>query len=1503
MEQDKKINTKKKTIKALKVSGKVLLGLLLFVYVLVALLNTTAVQSITAAKVADYFSKQWKTKFSIGALSVTPFINCGLKDVYLEDTCGNVLLKTSYLEANLLRMPTTKKLVVRNVVIENSQCNLIKENHKMNFQFIIDYFKSNKPKKKKPKKPPFVIEVRDLKMKNMDFMLLNKDSDRPIVKNMFAPNKIVCKNINLHFKDISIIKDSINVEMKELSTKERCGLELKEMSGKFVVSSKGIEAKDAKIKTQSSNLAFDAKMKTTTWKTYKYFIDSVYCKINMKKGSVAGMKDACYWTPKVSNCTQKIALNFKGEGWISNMRVKDMDIRSNNTRILAYGNIVGLPYIKNTYFNIVIKDVSCSYNDFISQRLGTILSKVHLPKIIERLGEVELSGKFKGMINNFATNLLVSCQEGELNINAKGLTPNNSNLTTYSGEINSTRIDIGSLINNSMLGGTTLMADFSVCGNSMNDLKGELKGNLNDFFFKGNNYNAVTVNGQVNGKEVNANLKVNDNYINMDLDGKVGFNGNLAFDVEAKIKNANLHKMNIVSFADTNALISANVRAKSSDFNIKKLNLNANLENIKITTQEKDININGIDVEAKSDGERSTYIINSDILDLNVDGDYTVETLGKDFSYIVSTYLPDFSNIMGEKNKALNEKSKVKIKENKAKENYVIASNLNFTSKIKNISILKTLFNVDILLNKDVQIQGKINKDDILSCTLDLPKATINKKEIEGGNLNVKVVNKSLDIGVEANKLILGDSIGLKQLALAATLDSTDCNLLAKFNDMYQDSTNGRIEFESYIGENGLQGNFKDTYFNFLGHQIKINSNHMISIENKKITLMNFTLMQEKGKAVFDGTISDNYNDILTCDFSDVDLTSFNPLLQKAGLSLQGTLNKDIVFRNLMKNPTFTSNLEADDLTINDVYIGQAWFNVDNAISSDVFNTNIKFLYKTDKQETVPLQVVGKIYPYQEKDKLDLTLKMKDFNLSILKTYLASIASDIGGTLSCDNIKITGDFKNPDIVGVLHSHNASMKINLLNTKYYFTDNIYINNNNFSLKNFILKDAQNNKITVNGNISHHNFQNFDINLKAIADKIKILDTKSDNGQMYYGTAYASAVVDIVGDSNMININTTAKTEKGTSLTIPVSSKTTATENNFINFVAQNDTNLAKDTYTQTNKKGDKSLGYNISIDLNVNPNAQLYIPMNYTQLKGDLEAAGNGDLKIEMNSNGKFSMVGTVAIDNGSFKFNIMDLLERTFILEKGGTLTWNGEPANGVLDVTAIYKTKASLASVLGESYSKPVDVESIIKLTGDMTNPQPKFDIDLPNTDSKTVDQLFMNIDKTDEKVMLEQTASLLLTNQFYYSQGGYENTALQSGVTSSVMELAFGQLSGILTNMIKIVDVNVTYTSIGSQAMTDQVGLNVSRKFGKLEVDLNSAFGGNSTTYTNETSNIIGDMSAKYKFTDNLNLEFFNRSNANDFTKYNISPYTQGVRAVYKKEYDSLKDIIKRKNKKAKN
>ncbi|MDD2489532.1 MAG: hypothetical protein PHD62_08710, partial [Bacteroidales bacterium] len=58
---------------------------------------------------------------------------------------------------------------------------------------------------------------------------------------------------------------------------------------------------------------------------------------------------------------------------------------------------------------------------------------------------------------------------------------------------------------------------------------------------------------------------------------------------------------------------------------------------------------------------------------------------------------------------------------------------------------------------------------------------------------------------------------------------------------------------------------------------------------------------------------------------------------------------------------------------------------------------------------------------------------------------------------------------------------------------------------------------------------------------------------------------------------------------------------------------------------------------------------------------------------------------------------------------------------------------------------------------------------------------------------------------------------------------------------------------------------------------------------------SSFIGDINVEYKITDNFRLKAFNKSNADDFTKYNITPYTQGVGITYKKEYEHFSDIFK--------
>ena len=94
----------------------------------------------------------------------------------------------------------------------------------------------------------------------------------------------------------------------------------------------------------------------------------------------------------------------------------------------------------------------------------------------------------------------------------------------------------------------------------------------------------------------------------------------------------------------------------------------------------------------------------------------------------------------------------------------------------------------------------------------------------------------------------------------------------------------------------------------------------------------------------------------------------------------------------------------------------------------------------------------------------------------------------------------------------------------------------------------------------------------------------------------------------------------------------------------------------------------------------------------------------------------------------------------------------------------------------------------------------------------------------------------------------------------------------------------------------------MTLSKEYGRFIVSANAGFSGNSQTDVQQEEEIIGDAFVEYKMTEDFRVRVFNRSNANDFTKYNISPYTQGVGLFYHKQYDRFSDIFKR-NRKHKN
>lgn len=1482
--------TKRITLCTLKVLGKTLLGIFIFLYLLIAILNSTIVQSFLAAKVSDYFSKEWKAKVSIGGLEIRPLLTVGLKDVYLENPQKDTIATVGYLEASLKNFEFIKGLEFSYVRLDDVNYDLTIENHKLNLSFIIDYFKSDKPKEEK-EKAPYVIKVDRCKLNNVNFSLNLNDSPSPIPEFGVAVNHMQYQQINGVFDDIVVINDSINVNIKRFSAKERSGVTLKNLKGKFTVSPKGIICRSMRVETEESDLRLYASIKTDSWKTYSYFIDSADCFLFLQRGSKVGMKDATYWAPMLKGFDQKCEIGAIIKGTVADAKCSYIELKTGNTYIRGKGSVKGLPNIEETVFDVELAELKSSSKDFNEIEFGQMLASVKLPELLHSLGEISMSADFKGLLHNFEAQAKISTAIGDIDLIGTSNRDNPQDNITYQAKINSKQFDIGKFLGIEILGDGALKVDAKAKVGDLKNLKCNLVADLENFNINGNRYNSIEIEGEMYEGVVSAQCDIFDQAAMVNLNCEMDLMNNMATVLRGDLNEVNLQKMNFFNFPDTTAVISTDIVARTNGFNLDSLRAFIDFRNAIISTESKNYDIDYLNIRTRNDSTENILTLNSNILSLVAQGKFTIPSLVEYIDGFVLTYIPDFSLLSSKTSHT--QKNKTNLTP------FTTNNNINLKLTLKDLDMITDLFALNMSVAPQTILTANINPQQDLNLNLNSDYFIYDNYIFKNIALTSNANNGLFNNNLKIDNIKITDSLSITTNDLSLSYNSGNILLNLKAGMGETDNLSTNLDFKGFLTQDGLQGYFSNSYINIAQSIVNLNDNHSIRYFDNALSLLNFSLKQNKGSITLNGEISDKPNNKLDVIFKDLDISAFNPILNSFGLNLKGQINQKVILRNILSNFNLTSNLVINDLAVNGINLGKASFNINNALTKEVFATTIKMQYQSqDKKTTLPLSIKGFINTKSKENNLDLKLSMDNLDLKIIEPYLTSLSSDIGGTLYTKDLKIKGPFTQPNISGILEAKNAHLKIDILNITYDFNDKIYLNNNIFSFKNFTLSDKQKNKIVLNGDITHHNFTDFDLNINAVADKLKILDTDEYSDQMYYGTAFASATADVKGDLNHLNIDVVARTERGTILTVPISSKTSATQNSFIKFITiQDTTSISLDD--KIKKEETQGLTYDISVDLNVTPDAQLILPMDFNQLKGDLSAKGNGDLKIALGSERELSLIGGIEIENGQFKMSVMDMMAKTFEIEQGGTLTWTGEPAGGNLYLQAIYKTKASLMPILGSEYSKAVDVQSIIKLTGSMMNPQPKFDIRLPNTDDNTVERLFMNIDRNDEKAMLEQTVSLLFLHQFYSAEGNYENTVMETGI-SSAFEAAFGQISGMLTDVIRVVDVNMNY-SRGTETTSDQFDVNLSRDYGRWVVNVNSSFGTgeNVSTATQKTNAIIGDAYVEYKMTDAFRVRVFNRSNANDFTKYNISPFTQGVGLFYRKQFDSIHEIFRRKKK----
>ena len=309
------------------------------------------------------------------------------------------------------------------------------------------------------------------------------------------------------------------------------------------------------------------------------------------------------------------------------------------------------------------------------------------------------------------------------------------------------------------------------------------------------------------------------------------------------------------------------------------------------------------------------------------------------------------------------------------------------------------------------------------------------------------------------------------------------------------------------------------------------------------------------------------------------------------------------------------------------------------------------------------------------------------------------------------------------------------------------------------------------------------------------------------------------------------------------------------------------------------------GLDLNFNLDINQNANLEIVVD-KQTGSTINGNGNGGLLFQINTSGKFEMFGDFIVNEGYYNFMYKGIIEKKFKVDEG-YLSWEGEPMDARINLTAKYATQANPSILLDAPINRSIPVEVLIQLQGQLKQPEPDFDFNFPNLNSSVKSELEYRLDTKEARET--QALNVLATGSFAsdlnVGQQAYGTVAdrvsglINSLITddSSVLQLGLDYESGEVSPDYKTDDrLGLTLRT----QITDRVIVN-----GKVGVPVGGV----------TESVIAGDVQIDLLLNEDGSLvaRFFNRENTIRNFGEEIG-YTQGLGVSYNIEFDTFKEFL---------
>lgn len=703
------------------------------------------------------------------------------------------------------------------------------------------------------------------------------------------------------------------------------------------------------------------------------------------------------------------------------------------------------------------------------------------------------------------------------------------------------------------------------------------------------------------------------------------------------------------------------------------------------------------------------------------------------------------------------------------------------------------------------------------------------------------------------------------------------------------------------------------------------------------------------------GVLSADREDSVQYVLRQVNLERISELIQ-GKVSFGGRMNGMLVTRSLTDRPSVQGELNINRLTIQDRIIGDAAFTSRYNQQLERFDTRLRVVTDTTKYEEYldrndeigqDILVTGYFVPPNPEVEQDTVYNFDvDFNeidMWVVPLFADKVFETMEGRASGEGY-ITGNLDDFDFSSDFNVSNVFAKPRFLETNYFLNGHVVFNRETGVIIDSVdVTDTKGGKGKLWGTIDLNDFDPItflDLNLSLNA--LQFLNNDYEPGVPFFGSVSGTGEIKLSGSNTDLFLRSTrpVTVTENSELSIPLIEETELDENNrFIQFVDEFDLSRTEplklgseqvggvnvDSRTLEEAIGAMTFNERFNIDLQFDAPRPINVKLIFDPVTGEvLTANGTGQLRITMQDE-EVQMFGRYNISGGSYQFVSGEIISRRLALESGGSIVWEGDPANARLNINAIYNVRPNIANLSAAAVSQDntrengsgqrVPIDLIIEITGTVSSVENNFYFRTSNTldlSSNSTLQFALNEINRDEQQKFLQATSILLTGEFIPSQSyDQATTSLSQNLTrgSTVINplLSNQVISPLLSNQINaLLDSDVSRFDIDFNLNAyNEIDLGIALRLYNDRLILRRQ--GQLTGGSQESSfgEKIGDLNATYRINRGLSVTAFHRQ---DQTISNVSrgsgtgdvtPSVDGIGLEAKVEFNTwqeLKNRIKR-------